>query len=209
MPLELQIIRAAEFVRLGAEGYFDLAASKAALAKLAGACRKRGIDRALMDLRDLQPGPKPVFSPADLVTLVNTFREIGFTKRQRLAVLYRTDPHRRARLFAFVGTMRGWNVQAFDDFEESLHWLSGGPEEESKPARAGAARRVPVRTTGKESPAATLPVKVVKASHQPKVAGRKKTATPVAGKQLPPFVSRTSQQLQEQPGRSATVTGRR
>ena len=30
VPLELQIIRASEFIRLGAQGHFDLAASKAA-----------------------------------------------------------------------------------------------------------------------------------------------------------------------------------
>ena len=64
MPLELNIIRATEFIRVGAHGQFDLAASKAALATLAGACRKPGIQQALLDLRALQPGPKPVFTPA-------------------------------------------------------------------------------------------------------------------------------------------------
>ena len=34
MPQELQIIRASEFIRMGAQGHFDLAASKAALAEL-------------------------------------------------------------------------------------------------------------------------------------------------------------------------------
>lgn len=160
MPLELQIIRAAEFIRLGAQGYFDLAASKAALAHLAGACHKRGIGRALMDLRELQPGPKPVFSPADLVALVNTFREIGFTKRQRLAVLYRTDPHRRARLFAFISTLRGWHVRAFSDFEQALAWLSGDLEAEFKPARSATAKSVPVRTKLKGSHVAAMPVTV-------------------------------------------------
>ena len=67
MPLELQIIRATDFIRLGAHGHFDLAASKAALAELAHACRKRGIHQALLDLRALRPGPKPVFTRADLV----------------------------------------------------------------------------------------------------------------------------------------------
>ena len=148
MPMELQIIRASEFVRLGPHGKFDLKASKAALAELAGACRKRGIHQALMDLRALHPGPKPVFSPNDLAVLVNTFREMGFTHRQRLAVLYRSDPHHRARLFAFIAKLRGWSVQAFDDFEKALAWLSGagldqpGTEMESTPQP----KPVPVRT---------------------------------------------------------------
>src|SRR5262249_28153841 len=124
MPQELQIIRASEFIRIGPKGHFDLAASKAALAELVSACRKRGIDHAMMDLRSLHPGPKPVFTPADLAELVRTFPEAGFTQRQKLAILYRSDPHRRARLFAFLSTMHGWAVRAFGIIEEVLHWLS-------------------------------------------------------------------------------------
>src|SRR5277367_957846 len=104
MPTELHVIRASDFIRLGARGEFDLSASKVVLAELACACRKRGIDRAMLDLRALQPKPTPVFSPTDLAKLINTFREIGFTHRQRLAVLYSADPHHRARMFAFIGT---------------------------------------------------------------------------------------------------------
>jgi hypothetical protein len=128
MPMELQIIRAQEFIRLGAKGHFDLKASKAVLAQLAAACWKRGINQALLDLRAFQPGPKPVFTPDDLVVLVNTFREIGFTNRQRLAVLYNSDPHHRVRLFTLIAKLRGWKVQAFDSFENAFIWLSGGEQ---------------------------------------------------------------------------------
>jgi len=149
MPQEIQIIRASEFVRLGAHGYFDLASSKAALAELVSACRKRGIDQAMMDLRALQPGPKPVFTPADLAELVRTFPEAGFTQRQKLAILYRSDPHRRARLFAFLSTMHGWAVRAFGDFEAALHWLSEGQEPGLKRAPAAEGKQVPVRFANK------------------------------------------------------------
>ena len=141
MPLELHIIRAREFVRLKADHHIDLEASKATLTTLATACRKRGIDQALLDLRDFRVGPTPIFSPADLSELVNTFHEIGFRKAQRLAVLYTEDPHRRARLFAFIGTLKGWNVAAFDNFEEALMWLAG---EETLDLEAGASEE-PVR----------------------------------------------------------------
>ena len=151
MPLELQIIRASEFVRLGAHGYFDLAASKAALALLARACRKRGINQALLDLRALRPGPKPVFSPADLIELVNTFREVGFTHQQRLAILYHSDPHHRARLFAFLSTVRGWSVQAFSDFEKAVHWLSSGQATPADATRSPSAKQIPVRSSKREA----------------------------------------------------------
>ncbi len=128
MSFQIEIIRAAEFIRLGPEGQFDLVASKAALAKVASACQKRGVDNAVLDLRRLQPGPKPAFTRSDLRELVNTFPQVGFTKRLRLATLYLSDPHKRARLFAFVSTLHGWNVRAFGDFEHALLWLSKGRE---------------------------------------------------------------------------------
>ncbi len=124
MPIELQIIRAREFIRLGAHDRFDLAASKAALAHLVNACRKRRINQALLDLRAVQPGPTPIFSARDLTALVGTFREIGFSTDQRLAVLYTSDPHRRARLFAFLSMLHGWNVAAFERFEDAVIWLA-------------------------------------------------------------------------------------
>ena len=144
MPVELQIIRAQEFIRLGATERLDLAASKLVLAALARACRKRGIGRALLDLRGVTPGATPKFAPSDLAALVNTFGEAGFTVTDRLAVLYGSDPHRRARLFAFLGTMHGWNVAAFGNFEEALLWLSESSPAPTQAERLPKARKVPV-----------------------------------------------------------------
>jgi len=140
--MELQIIRAHEFIRLGAKGRFDLKASKEALRTIALACWKRGINQALIDLRALHPGPKPVFTPQDLATLVKTFREIGFTHQQRLAVLYGSDPHHRARQFAFIARLKGWKVKAFGDFEEAVAWLS---EADSALATPVAMQEIPIR----------------------------------------------------------------
>lgn len=124
MPVELQIIRAREFIRLGAQGHLDFETSQETLQALARACRKRGLDRALLDLRALPVPVKPLFTPSELAALVETFREAGFGRHQRLAVLYRDDPHGGARTFAFISRMRGWQVRAFGDFEEALLWLS-------------------------------------------------------------------------------------
>jgi hypothetical protein len=145
MPMELQIIRAQEFIKLGAKGHFDMKASKAVLAQLAAACWKRGINQALLDLRALHPGSKPVFSPNDLVTLVNTFCKVGFTHDLRLALLYGSDPHHRARLFAFIAKLRGWKVQAFDEFEQAVLWLSAMEEPEAETEYTPRPKKVPVR----------------------------------------------------------------
>jgi len=154
--MELQIIRASEFIRFGAQGHFDLTASKAALAALAEACRKRDIHQALMDLRALKPGPKPVFSSADLLELVNTFHEVGFTHQQRLAILYQSDPHHRARLFAFLSTLHGWSVRAFGDFEKALEWLSSVVDSPTRSTRSASEKEVPVRNLKRE---ASLPAR--------------------------------------------------
>src|SRR5690242_1702059 len=105
MPVELQIIRAAEFIRLGTEGQFDLAGSCAILAKLAAACKRRGIHRALVDVRN----SRAPLTPTEMASLVNVFREIGFPEDQRLAILHAGDPSRRARTFAFISRMKGWS----------------------------------------------------------------------------------------------------
>ena len=123
MPLDLQIIRASEFIRLGAKGRVDLKASREILGEIARACRKRGLDRALIDVRAIHIGPKPVFSIQDLARLVGTFHELGFKKYHRLAILYSADPHHRARLFAFLSSLHGWQVRAFGEFEEAIVWL--------------------------------------------------------------------------------------
>ncbi|HWN93862.1 MAG TPA: hypothetical protein VNT99_02410 [Methylomirabilota bacterium] len=132
MPLELQIIRAREFVRLGAEGQFDFESTRAVLETLADACCKRGIERALLDVRESSSN----LTPNDLAALVNAFTEVGFSKRLRLAVLHGGDQEYRARLFAFIGKLRGWKVQTFEDYEQALEWLSvaleSAPEQEGE-----------------------------------------------------------------------------
>jgi len=140
MPTELQIIRASEFVRLDPHRHLDFATSKEALRVLAVACRLRGIDRAMLDLRALPIPAKRLFTTAELAALVDTFREAGFTRQHRLAVLYQRDPHGGARMFAFIGFMRGWQVRAFSEFEPAFVWLS--EPKEKRPTLRG--RAVPI-----------------------------------------------------------------
>jgi hypothetical protein len=124
MPVELQIIRASEFVRIGPENHLDMEESRKALVLIAKACRLRGLDQALLDLRQLPIPDKPLFTPTELAELVDTFKQAGFGKNQRLAILYRSDPHHGARMFAFISKMRGCQVKAFQDFEQAMTWLS-------------------------------------------------------------------------------------
>jgi hypothetical protein len=144
MPFELQVISATEFVRIGPQGRLDFKTSRETLAKLAQSCRTRGLDCALLDLRSLPVPVRPLFTPADLAELVETFREVGFGPRQRLAVLYRSDPHGGARTFAFISRMRGWRVRAFENFESALLWLSSSETVRRSPLKG---HTIPIQIT--------------------------------------------------------------
>ena len=151
MPLELQVVRASEFIRLDPRARLDFEASKRALQALAVACRKRGLDRALLDLRHLPKLPKAQFTPKQLADLVSAFHQTGLSRHQRLAVLYRDDAYGGIRTFTFIGRIRGINVQAFTEFEEGLQWLSSGENAENHHCRG----EVPVQITQEEAPQAS------------------------------------------------------
>lgn len=146
MPIELQVISANEFIRLNTDELLDLEASQEVLQGLARACRKRGLDRAMLDLRKVPVPDKPHFTNAELAALVGAFRDAGFTRRQRLAVLYEHDVYGGIRNFAFFGKMRGLRVQAFKEFESALRWLS---TETERPAELK--KGIPIPITKRET----------------------------------------------------------
>jgi hypothetical protein len=135
MPIDLQIIRASEFIRLDPHQQLDFEASKLVLRALAQACRKRGLDQALVDLRTLPVPDKPRFTTKEIAALVSAFRDAGFSRRQRLAILYRHDVYGGVRNFAFFSRMRGLDVHAFIDFEEAFNWLSEDREVRGEESR--------------------------------------------------------------------------
>jgi hypothetical protein len=154
MPYSLHVIRASEFVCLNAKEQLDFDASKQALQTLALALHKRGLDRAMLDLRSLPTPPKPLFTPSQLAALVRGFLEAGFGRHQKLAVLYRSDPHGGVRTFAFIGRIQSWHVQAFTDFEQAFYWLS----EETEGRATGREQEVRVPITKVQGGARKLPV---------------------------------------------------
>src|SRR5215469_5922188 len=124
MPIELNLIRASEFVRLDADEHIDFEATKRTLQDLAIACWKRGIGRAMLDIRNVPVPDKPYFTPSELAALAGAFREAGFTRQQRLAILYKDDVYGGVRNFTFFSKLRGLQAQAFEDFEAAFYWLT-------------------------------------------------------------------------------------
>jgi hypothetical protein len=132
MPVELQVIRAGEFVRLDAQGTFNLESSLGVLSSLARACHKRGVERALIDIR----GASSNLTANDLAALVRGFGDAVVSRFLRLAVLHTGDQNHRARLFAFFSAMNGQKVRAFEDFEQAFDWLSLGDAAEAETTSA-------------------------------------------------------------------------
>jgi hypothetical protein len=136
MPAELQVIRASEFVCLDADAHLDFEASQKALEGLAQACRKRGLNRALLDLRGLPMLDKPHFTTEEVRALAGTFSDAGFTGRQRLAILHEHDIYGIIRDFIKFSRQRGLQAEAFLEYEKATSWLSGKQGEDTEVRRA-------------------------------------------------------------------------
>lgn len=134
MPTALHIIRANEFVCLDADEHLDLEASKKLLMDLVRACHKRGLDHAMLDLRRVPIPDRPHLTPEQTAELVGAFSEAGFTKEQRLAILYKKDPYGGIRNFTFFSRIYKMQVQAFQDFERAAYWLSEEGESNDSPS---------------------------------------------------------------------------
>jgi hypothetical protein len=130
MSFNLRIIRTSDFIRLNGNGEYDREQTRAALRDVATTCALCGIDRALLDIRTAHSD----MTMADLRELAAGFREMGFRKHHRMAILHRSrsgerveffslEPGERAAFFAMCASQSGWNVQAFDDFEHAMEWL--------------------------------------------------------------------------------------
>jgi hypothetical protein len=122
MPHEMHIIKAGEFLRSGPTGVLDVTASCKVLKALAEALVDRGVHKALLDVRKMRIHP-PV-SYTELYQLARAFQEAGFGSHHRLAVLVAPGRYDKAEFFALCASGRGWNVSAFDTFEDAFDWLT-------------------------------------------------------------------------------------
>ena len=122
MPFHLSVVRAGEFVRCGTHGSIHLGESRRILLSLADALFRRGVDKAILDLRNNTIDPPLTY--AQLYELASTFRVAGFGARQRLALIVPPDRYSKAQFFAICASEGRWNCLPFCTFEEALDWLA-------------------------------------------------------------------------------------
>ncbi len=119
--LNLQIIKAGDFIKSTPEGNLDLKASMKGLAQIAAAGADLHDYTVLIDLRDVISR----LSMADTFDLALGLSKYGDTFRRKTAVLARADEDlKQARLFEEVAQKRGFDVRAFTVFEDAMYWLS-------------------------------------------------------------------------------------
>ena len=119
MPYRIHVVKTNDFIKLDGQGHLDVNKSHDVLARLAKSCVEQGVNCALLDVRDVTSSLKLT----ELLTLAKAFPEMGFRDKHRLAVLHRYGGGERAELFAMFASDRGWNVHAFDDYEEAIAWF--------------------------------------------------------------------------------------
>ena len=133
MPYTLHVVKTSDFIRYDGRGRIDPLRSRKLLERIAKACVDSGINCALLDIRGMHGS----LAVKDLYGLVNAFKEMGFRHEHRLAILHTYTGAERADFFAVCASSRGWNVRAFENFEEAMDWFATEQElpELSHPAR--------------------------------------------------------------------------
>ena len=119
MATDVRITHAREFLRVTAQGVYDLEQTKDALLQIASVDPSAaGID-VMIDVREAPS----YLSLTDLWALAVEFARLQIGAGRRTAVLTSTDRFENAHFFAISARNIGLKVQAFTSFEEAFEWL--------------------------------------------------------------------------------------
>ncbi len=120
MGAKISIIPASEFLVSSAAGEYDVDQTRAQLTKLLRAAAVAGTDNLLLDVRESRTRMRAF----EVFSLVSVFDQMVPPFAGRLAILNRPkDAFDRAEFFAMCAQHRGFEVAAFQDYEEAVHWL--------------------------------------------------------------------------------------
>lgn len=119
MSYDLRIVHGLDFVRLDAEGHFDLPATRQIFSDIIWACVRSHIGHVLVDVRDAATD----MTAAQVASLALVCNEVSPPPDgHKIAILTRRLD--RAGLLAAEAQEKGWKVEAFYQFEPAFEWLS-------------------------------------------------------------------------------------
>ena len=118
MNLNIQLVRQADFIRTTPTGELDMNSTKELLRTLAAAGSTGDDKPMLVDIRKTSS----ILKKVDVFELASSLIVYGKTFRRKTAILARDDDSfDRANFFELVAKNRGYNVNAFTSFEQTVY----------------------------------------------------------------------------------------
>lgn len=126
MKAEIKFVKTRDFIKTTASGQLNLEQSKKVLEEIARLNTPDDLHDILVDIRETEPG----LSLSDIYELVTAVGNHRQAFRKKIAILLGAQhDFDKARFLEMCASNRGYNVNAFDDFEESVNWLMCGDGE--------------------------------------------------------------------------------
>jgi len=120
VPIDVKIVPAREFIRTKANGEFDLEGTKELFLAVFSKMKEANVSEVVMDLRELSTK----MTSLDIHELLAVLDHVGSWGTWKIAIVYRPkDDFDRAKFFELCAQNRGYQVGAFQAFEEALEWL--------------------------------------------------------------------------------------
>ncbi|HMQ78228.1 MAG TPA: hypothetical protein PKE39_05500 [Ignavibacteria bacterium] len=120
MKAEIKFVKTKDFIKTTASGQLSLDQSKKVLKEIAKLNTPDDIHDILVDIRDTISG----LSLSDIYELVTEVGNHRQAFRKKIAILLGSQHDiDKARFLEMCASNRGYNVNAFDDFEEAVNWL--------------------------------------------------------------------------------------
>jgi hypothetical protein len=120
MPYNLKIVPSREFIRTNANGEFDLEGTKELFIAVFSKMKDADVSEVVLDVREAYSK----MTAFDLYQLLPILDKLGHKGSWKVAIVYRPkDDFDRAKFFELCAQNRGYQVGAFQVFEEAIAWL--------------------------------------------------------------------------------------
>ncbi len=119
MPIDVKIVPAREFIRTKANGEFDLEGTKELFLSVFAKMKDANVSEVIMDVREAS-SKLTAFEISELFSVLDQ----ASWSALKIAIVNRPkDDFDRAKFFELCAQNRGYQVGAFQEFEEAVAWL--------------------------------------------------------------------------------------
>ena len=120
MAHDAMIVPAREFVRTKSSGEFDLDETRKACFAVFSKMKEAKVSEVLLDHRETSTQ----MTASDLLTLFRELHSGGFLKDRKIAIVNNPkSDFDRDKFFVACAQTKGYQIAAFQEFEEAVTWL--------------------------------------------------------------------------------------